>query len=75
MMHVQSSSFPRGSSRAWLYKIAPFYHSDNWLRFGFWIALTFINPLVAMGPTFYILYHNLYNSWPLAGLPLRTPAE
>jgi BASS family bile acid:Na+ symporter len=27
------------------------------------IALTFINPLVAMGPTFYILYHHLYNSW------------
>lgn len=31
--------------------------------FVIWIALTFINPLVAMGPTFYILYHNLYNSW------------
>src|SRR5690242_1604292 len=28
--------------------------------FVIWIALTFINPLVAMGPTFYILYHNLY---------------
>ncbi len=28
-----------------------------------WIALTFINPLVAMGPTFYIVYHNLYNSF------------
>ena len=28
-----------------------------------WLALTFINPLAAMGPTFYILYHNLYNSW------------
>jgi bile acid:Na+ symporter, BASS family len=31
--------------------------------FVIWIALTFINPLVALGPTFYILYHNLYNSW------------
>ena len=31
--------------------------------FVIWIALTFITPLVAMGPTFYILYHNLYNSW------------
>ena len=31
--------------------------------FVIWIALTFINPLVAMGPTFYILYHHLYNSW------------
>jgi len=33
------------------------------LAFVIWIALTFINPLVAMGPTFYILYHHLYNSW------------
>jgi BASS family bile acid:Na+ symporter len=31
--------------------------------FVIWIALTFINPLVAMGPTFYILYHHVYNSW------------
>jgi BASS family bile acid:Na+ symporter len=31
--------------------------------FSIWIALTFINPLVAMGPTFYVLYHNLYNSF------------
>ncbi|MGD8403607.1 MAG: hypothetical protein PVJ21_08095 [Anaerolineales bacterium] len=33
------------------------------LSFVIWIALTFINPLVAMGPTFYILYHHIYNSW------------
>lgn len=31
--------------------------------FVIWIALTFLGPLVAMGPTFYILFHNLYNSW------------
>ncbi len=31
--------------------------------FAIWIALTFINPLVAMGPTFYVLYHNVYNAW------------
>lgn len=31
--------------------------------FSIWVALTFINPLVAMGPTFYVLYHNLYNSF------------
>jgi bile acid:Na+ symporter, BASS family len=31
--------------------------------FVIWIALTFINPLVAMGPAFYVLYHNLYNSF------------
>ena len=24
---------------------------------------SYINPLVAMGPTFYVLYHNLYNTW------------
>jgi len=30
--------------------------------FVIWVALTFINPLMAIGPTFYILYHNLYNS-------------
>jgi BASS family bile acid:Na+ symporter len=33
------------------------------LSFVIWIALTFINPLVAMGPTFYIVFHHLYNSW------------
>lgn len=33
------------------------------LTFVIWIALTYINPLVAMGPMFYILYHHLYNSW------------
>ena len=33
------------------------------LSFVIWIAMTFINPLVAMGPTFYILFHHLYNSW------------
>lgn len=33
------------------------------ITFAIWIALTFINPLVAMGPTFYVLYHNLFNTW------------
>lgn len=33
------------------------------ITFVIWIALTFINPMAAMGPTFYIIYHNLYNSW------------
>ncbi len=31
--------------------------------FAIWVALTFISPLVAMGPVFYVLYHNLYNTW------------
>jgi len=33
------------------------------LSFVIWIALTFINPLVALGPMFYILYHHIYNLW------------
>jgi BASS family bile acid:Na+ symporter len=33
------------------------------LSFVIWIALTFINPLVALGPMFYILYHHIFNSW------------
>ncbi|MEI6562377.1 MAG: hypothetical protein WCO68_09900 [Verrucomicrobiota bacterium] len=31
-----------------------------------WIALTYVNPLVALGPTFYVLCHNTYNAWQLA---------
>ncbi|MBN1428076.1 MAG: hypothetical protein JXB07_06795 [Anaerolineae bacterium] len=31
--------------------------------FTIWLALTFINPLIALGPTFYVVYHNLYNSF------------
>jgi BASS family bile acid:Na+ symporter len=33
------------------------------LSFVIWVSLAFINPLVAMGPTFYVLYHHIYNSW------------
>jgi len=33
------------------------------LSFVVWIALTFINPLVSLGPTFYAIYHHIYNSW------------
>ena len=29
------------------------------------LALTYANPLVALGPTCYILWHNLWNSWQL----------
>ena len=31
--------------------------------FAIWIALTFLSPLIAIGPTAYVLYHNLYNSF------------
>lgn len=33
------------------------------LSFTIWLALTFINPIVALGPTFYIIFHNSYNSF------------
>lgn len=33
--------------------------------FALWIALTFINPVVALGPIFQILWQNAYNSWQL----------
>ncbi len=31
--------------------------------FTIWISLAFINPLVSLGPTFYVVWHNLFNSW------------
>ncbi|MCX6966917.1 MAG: hypothetical protein NTZ46_03900 [Verrucomicrobia bacterium] len=34
--------------------------------FTIWISLTYVNPLVALGPTFYVLCHNSYNAWQLA---------
>ena len=33
------------------------------MSFVIWISLTYINPLIALGPMFYILYHHIYNSW------------
>jgi BASS family bile acid:Na+ symporter len=30
--------------------------------FTIWLALAFINPVVALGPTWYVLYHNSWNS-------------
>jgi BASS family bile acid:Na+ symporter len=33
--------------------------------FTVWIGLTYLNPLTALGPTFYVLYHNLYNGYQL----------
>ena len=44
------------------------------LAFVIWIALTFINPLVAMGPTFYIVYHHIYNSWSIYQFEKRRSA-
>ena len=33
--------------------------------FTIWMSLAFLNPLVALGPTFYVLWHNSFNSWQL----------
>ena len=33
--------------------------------FTIYLALTYANPLVAFGPTCYVLWHNLWNSWQL----------
>ncbi len=34
--------------------------------FVIWVCLTFLTPAIALGPTFYILFQNLYNSYLLA---------
>jgi len=33
--------------------------------FTVYLALTYANPLVALGPTLYVLWHNLWNAWQL----------
>lgn len=34
--------------------------------FSLWVALQFFSPIVALGPIFYLVFHNLYNSYLLA---------
>jgi BASS family bile acid:Na+ symporter len=34
-----------------------------------YLALTYANPLIALGPTFYVIWHNLWNSWQLHRVP------
>ena len=33
--------------------------------FVMWLALTFVSPIAALSPIFYILWQNIYNSWQL----------
>jgi BASS family bile acid:Na+ symporter len=33
--------------------------------FTIYLALAYASPLIALGPTFYVLWHNLWNSWQL----------
>lgn len=50
-----------GGRNAWQETSQALGQKNN--SFAIWVALTFMNPLVAMGPTIYILYQNLYNAW------------
>ncbi len=31
--------------------------------FSIWVCLTFLTPVIALGPMFYILFQNIYNTW------------
>lgn len=41
--------------------------------FTLWLALAYANPLVALGPTCYILWHNLWNGWQLHRVSRHKP--
>ncbi|MBN1440297.1 MAG: hypothetical protein JW929_12895 [Anaerolineales bacterium] len=43
--------------------------------FTVWVALAYLHPLIALGPTFYVLYHNLYNGFQLYEAERRDSAE
>jgi len=38
-----------------------------------YLALTYANPIVALGPTCYVLWHNLWNSWQLHRAHVQMP--
>ncbi len=45
--------------------------------FTIYLALAYASPLAALGPTFYVVWHNLWNSWQLRrrGIPPAGPGE
>lgn len=43
--------------------------------FTLWLALAYASPLTALGPTFYILWHNLWNGWQLHLVSRPKPAN
>jgi BASS family bile acid:Na+ symporter len=53
---IGGQSFPREASQSLGQKNT---------TFTIYLALTYANPLVAFGPTCYVLWHNLWNSWQL----------
>jgi BASS family bile acid:Na+ symporter len=38
-----------------------------------WIGLTYFNPLITLGPIFYLIWHNLYNAYQLAFYKNNSP--
>lgn len=42
--------------------------------FTVYLALTYTSPLVALGPTFYVIWHNVWNSWQLYRVDYHGPA-
>jgi len=53
---IGGRSFPREASQALGQKNT---------TFTIYLALTYASPLVALGPTCYVIWHNLWNSWQL----------
>ncbi len=43
--------------------------------FSIWVCLTFLTPAIALGPMFYIVFQNLYNSYLLAQSPKPETVE
>ena len=41
--------------------------------FTIYLALTYASPLAALGPTFYVIWHNVWNSWQLHRADRRHP--
>jgi BASS family bile acid:Na+ symporter len=42
--------------------------------FAIYLALTYASPLVALGPTCYVVWHNLWNSWQLHRAAVHPPS-
>lgn len=51
--------------RKWRIEAAQSLGQKNTM-FTVWICLHYLSPLIALGPMFYLIYHNIYNSWLLS---------
>ena len=43
--------------------------------FAIWLSLTFLSPAIALGPMFYILFQNLFNTWQMYDLRRKKAAK